>query len=73
MGTICVLNQNGHSQVEWKDEETIKSAQELFEKLVKNGWRGVQTFPGTDKLGQTLKEFDPTAEHIVMIPVLIGG
>jgi hypothetical protein len=73
MGTLCVLNHKGHSQIKYEDKETIKSAQELFERLSKEGWKGVQTFPGTNKPGQIIKEFDYTVENIVMLPNFTGG
>ncbi len=73
MGTLYKIDESGHGEISWINEETIETARKLFNELKASGFMGTETFPGTNKPAKQLNSFDESAEHIVMIPPRTGG
>jgi len=72
---IVPLWDEGDLRVEWsKDKpDEISSARDQFVKLKAKGYRAYRVDPKSSEKGELLKEFDHTAEKIVMIPQFAGG
>lgn len=69
-----VLDHTGDTKIEWnprRGEET-NAAREMFDKLKKRGYLAYKLKrDGTQ--GEVIREFDPSAERIVMSPAMQGG
>lgn len=73
MGTLYKMDHTGHGEVSWNNKESMDAAKKLFDELKASGWMGTKTFPGTNKKAEQIRSFDPSADHIVMIPNFVGG
>jgi hypothetical protein len=67
-----IMNMRGDEEVEWDTEvqETVDAAAARFAEVLLAGHQGFVTSPGDTK---QIKEFDPLAERIVVIPPMVGG
>lgn len=82
VGELATMGQNGHTVDVWapEDTETTEHARDTFDEMVGNMERGMrgQGFAAfaTDEGGgspQHIKDFDPTAEKILLTPQMMGG
>jgi hypothetical protein len=73
MGMIRWMSEAGDTQVAWDEADTasMDRAQEMVERAFREG-RGVFAV-GEDGVGTRLKQFDPAAKEIVVIPQIKGG
>lgn len=65
----------GDFRVEWnKDKESeVTAARDQFVKLKAQGYKCYRVDPKSSERGELIKEFDPKAEKLVMIPAFAGG
>jgi hypothetical protein len=73
MGTIRWMCAAGDTQVRWNetDSDSLDQAREMVERAFQEG-RGVFSVD-EEGTGVRLREFDPSAREIVVIPQIRGG
>lgn len=73
MGLLLIMNSNGDTRVAWDgaDTESIERARRMVEEAYAEG-KGVFRLDD-EGMATRLKEFDPDAREIVVIPRLRGG
>lgn len=74
VNTLHVMDHTGDSRFMWdvtKAEET-KAAEKQFKELKKKGYLAYTTDEKGER-GQVIREFDPNAGAIIMVPQLVGG
>lgn len=73
-GEMCVLDETGDTKLIWNpgNEDEVDAAKTMFSKLTKKGYIAYKVTRGGDK-GEVIKEFDATAEKIILAPPVIGG
>lgn len=74
MGIIRRMGKEGDTETRWSvdDAGQIKVAKERFDDSLKRGMLAFSLL-GSFGEGEPLKEFDPKAEEIVLIPRIAGG
>lgn len=73
MGMICVLDHTGDTRTEWdvNDVASVCEARKVFNEFRERNYIAYKkTGEGT---GEQVRDFDPTAEEIVMSRPLVGG
>lgn len=75
MGKLTILDRTGDSEVSWNpgDAQSAKEAAIRFKEMTDD--KGYLAFRA-DKEGNgtaPIKEFDPEAEEILMLPRMVGG
>lgn len=81
MAKLRVMDpRKGDTVLEWDrtDEKSVEAAKAEFDRIIgKNFGRHVaykvDSPGGTRRSGEPIKEFDPNAEEILMVPPLQGG
>lgn len=73
-GTLSVLDHTGDTRIEWDEESPaeVAAAEEHFKTMLKKGYLAY-TVDRQGGRGQQIREFDRTAERIIMSPALQGG
>lgn len=73
MNQINVLDSTGHTRVKWnpKVPEEVNYAREVFDAMKAKG----HAIFKVDKEGRQfrMREFDPEAKRMVMVPHMVGG
>ena len=74
VGEMSIMDTSGHKQLKWNMDrlDEIAVAKETFDALLKEGYSafGSRT---RDEAKQTVREFDPTLEELVLVPRTVGG
>jgi hypothetical protein len=75
MSDMHVLDRTGHSTVTWDPEKPIEVevAKSMFKRLIEQGYNAFRVGEGIAIQGERIKEFDPQAGKIMMVPQLVGG
>ena len=72
-----VMDTTGHSVTRWDADDPVgvAAAKALFDSMTAQGYNAFRvTYDGKkEKQGERLREFDPTAEEIMLVPQLKGG
>lgn len=65
----------GHAEFKWdkKNAQDVEDARQYFIKKKAEGYLAYRIDPKTGDKGEVLKEFDPSAERIILLPPLKGG
>lgn len=79
--TMIALGGNGKAVTNWDPSNMVevKNAQEVFDSLTKDGYMAYavtverDTKTGQVVEGEVIKEFDKTAEKIILSPKVAGG
>lgn len=73
MGLIHKLDRTGDTKTEWNpaDPEEVRAAREVFDTLRKQGYAAARMEGET--AGEIIREFDPSAGVVVMMPAMQGG
>ena len=73
MGKLRIMDQTGDTRIEWNSnhKEEVEIAKAQFEKSVKSGM--VAYSIDKDKNQKEIKEFDPLAEEILLVPKHVPG
>lgn len=73
-GTLRILCPEGDRRIVWRKESLseINEAKKVFRDAIASGHLAYKAEPGGQK-GKKISEFDPTAEEIVLMPLVIGG
>lgn len=74
MGEMSILNASGDTKVIWdpKNEDEVEAAEAQFDTLMDKGFTAYKV-KKDGKKGKVIKEFDPKAGKIIMVPVVAGG
>lgn len=73
-GTMQVMDRTGHTTVTWDPTKPVEveAARDTFDTLTGEGYNAFKV-EGVDQQGQRIREFDPKAAKIMMVPQLVGG
>lgn len=81
MGMLRVMSRNGDDRVTWDSQQVetgdpealaaVKEAEQIFREQRARGATAFRVEKG--RALARIDEFDPTLEHIVMVPRLVGG
>lgn len=73
IGRLQVMDTKGHTEIAWDSDKPIdvKIAKQAFEIAIREGYNAFRV-EGEDR-GERIREFDPKAEKIMMVPQLVGG
>jgi hypothetical protein len=73
-GTISTLDQSGDFKVTWSHDnaDEVEIARGTYEKLKKKGYAAFRMLDRGQR-GEQIREFDPRAEQIIMVPPVVGG
>jgi hypothetical protein len=74
IGTMSVMDRTGHSEVTWDPSKPIevRTARQAFDSLVREGYNAFSIDEDGER-GERIREFDPKAGKIMMVPQLVGG
>lgn len=74
MGKLAVMDRSGDMKVEWSagNEAEVDHARQTFDAMKKKGYAAFKT-QGDGSRGEQIREFDASAESIVMAPAMQGG
>jgi hypothetical protein len=69
-----IMDASGHKQLTWTTDslEEIAEAQETFDNLMTKGYTAFGSKVKAEAK-QSIKEFDPTLEELVLVPRTVGG
>lgn len=73
-GTMQIMDRTGHTTTTWdplKPDE-VEAAREQFNTLTRKGYNAFRV-EGADNRGERMRDFDPKAGKIMMVPQLVGG
>jgi hypothetical protein len=73
-GELIQLDKSGDTRIEWNRSREIEvdAARRTFDSLREKGYMAYK-LTGTGARGEVIREFDPSAEKIVMAPQMAGG
>lgn len=73
-GEISALSKEGDTKHHWNkdDPAEVEVAKEVFASYKRQGYAAARMNPGGEA-GEMIREFDPTAESLLMIPPIAGG
>lgn len=74
-GELAIMDTTGDTKIMWDSEnkDEVETAKETFQKLKKKGYTAYTVKGKNGEKGEIMKEFDPNAERIIMVPMAIGG
>ena len=74
MGELRILGKEGDTKVIWdpKNDDEVEAAEEQFDSLVDKGFLAFKVKKDGSK-GTQIKEFDPKAGKIILVPKIVGG
>lgn len=74
MGELAVMDRTGDTKVMWDagSEDEVSNAKRTFDDLKKKGYLGYSVKRNGDK-GEQVREFDASAEKLIMVPPMQGG
>lgn len=74
MSTMHVMDVTGDTKVMWSADnpDEVEAAKETFDRLKKKKFLAYTVKDNGEK-GEVIREFDKTAERIIMAPQLVGG
>jgi hypothetical protein len=74
MGEMRCMDKTGDTKVIWdpKNDDEVDAAEDQFNSLIDKGFTAYSVKKNGEK-GKVIKEFDPDAGKIIMVPVVRGG
>ena len=74
MGEMSVLGADGDTKIIWDpdNEDEVENAEEQFDRLRDKGFSAFSV-EKRGKKGKQIREFDPDAGKIIMVPGAAGG
>lgn len=72
---MSVMDRSGDTKVIWDParQEEVDAAKKTFDRLVKKSrYMAYRVDKGGDK-GEVIREFDPSAEKLILAPPMVGG
>lgn len=74
-GIMAALDNTGDTKTIWdrtKPDE-VAAAKATFDTLKKKGYTGYHVKGSEGTKGEIMREFDPNAERMIMVPQMVGG
>jgi hypothetical protein len=73
-GILAVLDKSGDTEVRWNRnrEAEVEAARTTFDSLRAKGYMAYR-MTASGSRGEVIREFDPTAERIILAPQMVGG
>ena len=73
--SIAVMGEPGDTKHIWNKNkpEEVKAAKALFKSLTEAGYRAFHVTGKEGEAGEQMRDFDPNAERMIMIPQMQGG
>ena len=74
MPSMSVMDSTGHSKIDWdpSDPESVSDAEQMFDDLTEKGYAAFRIKYEASQ-GEQIKDFDPDAHELIMVPPLAGG
>ena len=74
MGQLAIMDRTGDTKSMWdkNNPDEVEAARTTFDKLKKKGYLAFRVADGGKK-GEVIREFDPSAESIILSPPVAGG
>lgn len=74
MGQMAIMDRTGDTKLVWDqaDDVSMQIAKASFDAAKKKGYLAYSVNKKGDK-GTQVKEFDPSAESLILAPALVGG
>ncbi len=74
MHEMHTMGMAGHTTVRWDpdDKKEIETAKAMFTEMTGKGYAAFST-DGDGGKGERIREFDPSAEEIILVPPIRGG
>jgi hypothetical protein len=74
-GALIVPDATGHAKYEWDKEDPadVEEMRKIFNQKKALGFSAYRIDPKTGDKGSIIKEFDPTAERVILVPPMAGG
>ena len=71
---MCILDGGGDTKVIWDpaNADEVKNAKRTFKDLLKKGFTAFRVDTDGEKDGQ-IREFEPDAQKLIMVPRIMGG
>lgn len=75
MGELAVMDHTGDTKLMWdSDNETeVANARRTFDEMKKKGFTAYSVYGKDGAKGEQIREFDPKAEKIILVPQMQGG
>ena len=72
---MSVMFEGGDTKIEWDSdkEDEVKAARDHFDKLMKTKNYQAYRMTGSGGKGEKIDKFDPHAERIILVPVMVPG
>ena len=72
---LHVMDHTGDTKLVWDGDAgpEVEAARDMFNTLKEQGYLAYSVDPADGSKGEIIREFDPTAEAIIMSPQLQGG
>ena len=73
-GTLKVLDPSGHTETHWNEDvpAEVEAARAVFDRMTGQGYRAFRVSKGGEP-AERMREFDPHAESMIVMPQLSGG
>lgn len=74
-GEMAVMGREGDTKMMWDKSRPVEVevAKAGFDKLIKDGYSAYAVSDDGSKKGTPIKEFDPSAERLIMVPPMQAG
>jgi len=75
MGEMAVMDHSGDSKHLWDpgNYREVEAMRDLFKDLKKKGYLAYRVDKKDGTKGEVMKDFDPEAGSVIMIPLVAGG
>jgi hypothetical protein len=75
VGELATMGRSGDTKLIWDAEnaDEVANARRTFDDLKKKGFSAFAVTGAKGSKGEMIREFDPAAERIIMVPALQGG
>lgn len=74
-GELAILDDTGDTKVMWSkdNDDEVDAARAQFNTLTRKGYTAYRATGKDGKKGEQIREFDPDAERIILVPPVQGG
>lgn len=74
MGELRILGREGDTKVIWdpSNDDEVEAAEEQFDSLLDKGFLAFSVKKNGEK-GKQIRDFDPEAGKVILIPPVVGG
>jgi len=75
MGELAIMDHSGDTKLMWDSEnqDEVANARKTFTEMKAKGFMAYTVKGKSGDKGEVIREFDATAESIIMVPQMKGG